>query len=96
MQRAGMVLLLLLGAADAANAETCLDRINEAVTLADALPPSAGRAAVLTDIARARDSRHEGAEADCLEQIDETLALLREHREARSQPAAGQSDHKAD
>jgi hypothetical protein len=85
-------MLLTLAAADTAVAGTCLDKLNEAVTLADKLPPSAGRVAILRDIGRARDSRHEGDEAGCLEQINETLAILREHRPARSRRAAARPD----
>ncbi len=83
----GLAALLVLGAAtaaDAATAKSCLDKINDAVTLAGKLPASAGRAAVMTDIARARDARHEGDEEGCMEQVDETLALLREHRKPRA------------
>ena len=68
---------------------SCLEKINVAVTLADAMPNSPGRGAVLTDIARARDSLHEGQEADCQEQIDETLTLLRnQSKTAASQDKA--------
>jgi hypothetical protein len=94
MRRMGMIVVMLLVAGGAADAETCLDKLNEAVTLADKLPPSAGRGAVLTDIARARDSRHEGDELGCIEQIDETIAMLREHLAQAAKPAAIQPDAK--
>ncbi|MDR3468644.1 MAG: hypothetical protein P4M07_22160 [Xanthobacteraceae bacterium] len=90
MRFTGLIVLLGLGIADTAAAGTCLDKLNEAVTLADKLPPSAGRVAVLRDIGRARDSRHEGDEAGCLEQINETLAILREYRQKRSHRAAAE------
>ena len=92
MRHLGLALLLVIGFAEAAKAEDCLDKINEAVTRADALSPSPGRSAILTDIARARDARHEGDGDECIEQVEETLAILREHEESQLHPTASPAE----
>jgi hypothetical protein len=69
---------------------SCLDKINDALTLASQMPPSPGRSAALTDITRARDDLHDGDTAGCNEQIDETFELLQKQGKQGATPAASQ------
>jgi hypothetical protein len=65
----------LMLAAPAAQADCAAD-IDKAWPIALALPDGNGRNAVLQNIERAKDSRHEGDEEGCQEQIHHVLTLL--------------------
>jgi len=79
-----------VGAAATTAAKSCLDKINDALTLASQMSPSPGRSAALTDITRARDDLHEGDTAGCNEQIDETFELLQKQGKQTAGTAASQ------
>jgi hypothetical protein len=80
--------IVLAGAAPAAE-PSCLDKINDAIALANRMPPSDGRDVVMVEIARARDSLHENQADNCNEAIEETLALLRAQADASPAPGTG-------
>jgi hypothetical protein len=75
---------VLLAAAGPAPGPSCLDKINDALDLSNALPAE-GRRAAMTEIDRARDALHEGDPIGCNEKIDRTLRMLR----ATAAPAGG-------
>ncbi len=73
---AGPFAVLVAVSAIAGARADCADDINRALPLARALPDPNGRAAVLEEILRARDARHEGDENGCRDQMREVMALL--------------------
>lgn len=86
MRRISIALAVLLLPSMAAYAD-CPSAIEAAVQRANALPPSAGRAAMLEQIQRAQVAHHEDDEGECIDQLKLATDVLDSIDAAKSRNA---------
>jgi len=74
LRRSSLALLMVIAPVGAS--ATCSDEVAAAYARANALPPTAGRAALLEQILRAEVAHHEGDEEGCAKAVGQATEVL--------------------